>query len=74
MQRHATLVASLLAVELEKIAAGGLGLVNATISWDLRGWEIKRNAVYKLPWCPLCGEPEPAELLGSIDLSWTRAA
>ena len=74
VQRHATLVASLLAVELEKIAAGDLGLVNATISWDLRRWEIKRNAVYKLPWCPLCGEPEAAELLGSIDLSWTRAA
>ena len=74
VQRHATLVASLLAVELEKIAAGYLGLVNATISWDLRRWEIKRNAVYKLPWCPLCDEPEAAELLGSIDLSWTRAA
>jgi hypothetical protein len=74
VQRHATLVASLLAVELEKIAAGDLGLVNATISWDLRRWDIKRNAVFKLPWCPLCGQEEPAELLGSIDLSWTRAA
>jgi bacteriocin biosynthesis cyclodehydratase domain-containing protein len=72
--RQPTLVAALLAHELEKIAAGDYGLVNATVSWDLRGWEIKRNAVYKLPWCPFCGEPEAVEALGSIDLPWTRAA
>jgi bacteriocin biosynthesis cyclodehydratase domain-containing protein len=71
---HTTLVASLVALELEKIAAGDYGLVNATISWDLRRWEIERNAVYKLPWCPFCGEPDAAEALGSIDLPWSRAA
>jgi hypothetical protein len=70
VQRHATLVASLLALALEKVAAGDTGLVNETVSWDLRRWEIARNAVYKLPWCPFCGEER--ESLGSIDLPWAR--
>lgn len=72
VQRHATLIASLLALELEKIATGDIGLINATVAWDLRGRQIRRNSVYKLPWCPFCGDPEPAEQLGSIDLPWTR--
>ena len=75
VQRHATLVASLLALEIEKIATGDYGLVNTTVSWDLRGREVTRSAVYKLPWCPFCGEPAAAaEPIGSIDLPWTRAA
>jgi bacteriocin biosynthesis cyclodehydratase domain-containing protein len=66
--RHPTLIASLLALELEKVAAGDVGLVNTTIAWDVRSWQINRNAVYKLPWCPLCGELDPPEAVGSIDL------
>jgi hypothetical protein len=72
--RYPTLVAELLALELDKIAGGDTGLVNATVSWDLRGWAIKRNAVYKLPWCPLCAEPEQPESRGSIDLPWRETA
>jgi bacteriocin biosynthesis cyclodehydratase domain-containing protein len=71
--RFPTLVAELLALELDKIAGGDTGLVNATVSWDLRGWAINRNAVYKLPWCPLCGDLEAPAQLGSIDLPWAGA-
>jgi bacteriocin biosynthesis cyclodehydratase domain-containing protein len=73
MLRYPALIASLLALEVEKIAAGDIGLVNTTVSWDLRGWEIRRDAVYKLPWCPRCGEPDGGEAIGSIDLPWTAA-
>jgi hypothetical protein len=48
-------------------------VVNATVSWDLRGWAIKRNAVYKLPWCPLCGERDRVEQLGSIGFETVQA-
>jgi bacteriocin biosynthesis cyclodehydratase domain-containing protein len=73
MLRHPSLIASLLALEVEKIAAGDVGLVNATVSWDLRGWEIRRDAVYRLPWCPRCGDPDGSEAIGSIDLPWAAA-
>lgn len=74
MQRHRVLLASILVLELEKIAAGDYGLANTTISWSVREHELERHSVYKLPWCPVCGDRGRVESPGSIGLPWAPAA
>jgi bacteriocin biosynthesis cyclodehydratase domain-containing protein len=74
IQRDARLIAALTAIELDKIAASDYGLVNATVTLDFRRYEVKRHALYKLPWCPVCADWDRGETVGPIDLPWTAAA
>jgi bacteriocin biosynthesis cyclodehydratase domain-containing protein len=74
IQRETRLVAALAALELDKIAAGDYGLVNQTVALDLSRYEAKRNALYKLPWCPVCADSGRGEAVGPIELPWTEAA
>ena len=73
-RRWARLAAALAALELDKIAAGDYGLVNATVAFDLGRHEVKRNALYKLPWCPVCGDRERGQTVGLVPLPWVEAA
>lgn len=68
VQNHAPLAVSLLALELERFGAGDWRLVNETVSWCLDRLETRRGRVYRLPWCPRCGDE--GEQLGSIPLPW----
>jgi bacteriocin biosynthesis cyclodehydratase domain-containing protein len=70
VQRNTRLLAAMAALELDKIADGDLGLVNATVTLDLRRYETKRNALYRLPWCPACGDRDRGEAVGAIALPW----
>lgn len=73
VQREARFVGGLAALELDKIAAGDYALANATVALDLRRYEIKRYALYKLPWCPVCADDERGEATGPIRLPWATA-
>jgi bacteriocin biosynthesis cyclodehydratase domain-containing protein len=74
MRRETRLVAALAALELDKIAAGVYGLANATVALDLQRYDVKRHPLYRLPWCPLCGDGSHEEAVGRIDLPWATAA
>jgi bacteriocin biosynthesis cyclodehydratase domain-containing protein len=74
VQRETRLIGALAALELDKIAAGDYGLVNATVAFDLRRYEVKRHALYKLPWCPVCGDRSRGDEIGAIALPWAGAA
>lgn len=58
--------------ELEAVAAGDLRLANATAAYDLRAHRVSAGAVYKLPWCPTCGDRSAPD--GAIDLPWASAS
>jgi bacteriocin biosynthesis cyclodehydratase domain-containing protein len=51
---HGELVCALVALHLQQIAAGNHSLVNQTIAYDFADHEVKKNRIYKLPWCPVC--------------------
>jgi hypothetical protein len=53
------LAASLAVREVDAIQAGSLALANRTVAYDLRQHELLSSALFKLPWCPRCGEPAP---------------
>jgi bacteriocin biosynthesis cyclodehydratase domain-containing protein len=74
IQRNARLIAGLAALELERAAAGDYSLVNTTVAFDLRRYEVVRHPLYKLPWCPVCGEHDRGQRVGLIPLPWARAA
>jgi bacteriocin biosynthesis cyclodehydratase domain-containing protein len=74
IQREARLISALAVLELDKIAAGDYGLVNATVSLDVRRYDAKRHALYKLPWCPTCGDGQRGETVGLVPLPWAPAA
>jgi bacteriocin biosynthesis cyclodehydratase domain-containing protein len=74
IQRETRLIAGVAALELDKIAAGDYGLVNATVALDLRRHDVKRHALYKLPWCPVCADDRRGETIGPIELPWAAAA
>jgi len=63
------LVSALVTEKLNEYAAIGNcpDLINKTWSFNTQTFEAKYSAVYKLPWCPVCGEnPEN----GRINLPW----
>lgn len=64
----ANLAAALAAHELERVALGDLTLVNATVTHDLERREATKAAVYRLPWCPICGDGGATP--GRIELPW----
>ncbi len=66
------LAAALATRELEKVAAGDVRLANATAAYDFETHHVTVGAVYKLPWCPVCGDG--AETNGRIDLPWSGPA
>jgi bacteriocin biosynthesis cyclodehydratase domain-containing protein len=70
VQSNTRFLAAMAALELDKIAGGDLGLVNATVTLDLHRYEVKRNALYRLPWCPACGDRDRGEAVGAIALPW----
>ena len=74
IQRETRLIAAVAALELDKIAVGDYGLVNATVALDLRRYDVRRHALYKLPWCPVCADDRRGETIGPIELPWTAAA
>lgn len=74
IQRQTRLIAGLAALELDRITVGDYGLANATVAFDLRRYEMRKHPLYKLPWCPLCGEDDRGERVGPVRLPWARAA
>jgi bacteriocin biosynthesis cyclodehydratase domain-containing protein len=72
MLESPALAAALATRELEKVAAGDVRLANATAAYDFETHQVTVGAVYKLPWCPVCGDG--AETNGCIDLPWSRPA
>ncbi len=67
-------LAAVLAVrELERLARGDFRLANATVAYDLYAHRVVTCPVYRLPWCPACGD-EAAAPPGHIELPWVNAA
>ena len=61
VQRNLALLADITALEVGKIIAGDLGLAGQTIAYDFERRRVIKGSVYRLPWCPVCGdggEPE----------------
>jgi bacteriocin biosynthesis cyclodehydratase domain-containing protein len=73
VQRQTRLIAAIAALELDKIAAGDYGLVNTTVALDLGRYDARRHPLYKLPWCPVCGD-QWQENVGRLDLPWAPPA
>jgi bacteriocin biosynthesis cyclodehydratase domain-containing protein len=70
----ASLIAALATLEFGRIADGEYLLANATVVFDFEGPEVRRNSVYKLPWCPVCAPRAAMDDIGSIRLPWAAAA
>jgi len=68
----AALAAALAVRELEAVAAGEVRLANATAAYDLDSHRVLLGALYKLPWCPDCGDRAAPD--GPIALPWFAAA
>lgn len=67
--RSPALAAGLAVLELENIAADDFRLAGATVAYDLESHGVTVAPIYKLPWCPACGDG--AETNGRIDLPWS---
>lgn len=50
------LVAGFAVREVDAIHAGSLALANRTVAYDLRRHEVLSSSLFKLPWCPRCGD------------------
>ena len=74
IQRETRLIAAVAALELDKIAVGDYRLVNATVALDLGRYDVRRHALYKLPWCPVCADQRRGETIGPIELPGRAAA
>ena len=72
MVQSPALGAALAVRELEAVAADDVRLANTTAAYDLRAHHVSLGAVYKLPWCPTCGDRSAPR--GDIDLPWASAA
>ena len=70
--RAAPLAAALAVHELERIVEGDYTLAGATFAYDLESRRTIAGAVYRLPWCPVCGDG--GESAGSAELPWASAA
>ncbi len=66
------LAAALAVRELERAAAGDVRLANATAAYDLDAHGVTVGSVYRLPWCPVCGDG--GETPGRIALPWSATA
>jgi bacteriocin biosynthesis cyclodehydratase domain-containing protein len=69
VQKHLPLIASLITVELEKLADGDTSLTNRTVAWDLQDRAINDNQLLKLPLCPVCKDKQ-LDLPGNFALPW----
>lgn len=67
VQRNLALLAEIAALEVGKVAAGDLGLAGQTVAYDFERRRVITGSVYKLPWCPVCGDGDEPD--GSIVLS-----
>lgn len=56
---HLPVVAHLVGIQLDLLAAGRSSLVNATIAWDLEQGTCDRQSVYKVPECAWCDHTQP---------------
>jgi hypothetical protein len=63
------LPAALAVRELERVASGDVRLAGATAAYDLESHSVVVGAVYRLPWCPICGDDAASP--GRVDLPWT---
>jgi bacteriocin biosynthesis cyclodehydratase domain-containing protein len=70
--RAAPLAAALAVHELEGIVYGDYSLAGATFAYDLESRRTVAGAVYRLPWCPVCGDG--GESAGIAELPWASAA
>jgi bacteriocin biosynthesis cyclodehydratase domain-containing protein len=62
------LAAALAVRELEKTSGGDVRLAGATAAYDFDSHQVNIGAVYRLPWCPVCGDG--GEIDGRIELAW----
>jgi hypothetical protein len=72
MWQNVALVSSVAAIEIEKLASNDYSLINTTVTYDFQNHEIKKNSIYKLPWCPVCQKGDTLDKLGSIPLPWMK--
>jgi bacteriocin biosynthesis cyclodehydratase domain-containing protein len=56
VQRNVALLAEIAALEVGRIAAGDLGLAGQTVAYDFERRTVITGSVYRLPWCPVCGD------------------
>jgi len=70
--RSPALAVGLAVLELERAAAGDLRLAGRTAAYDLESHDVTTGSVYKLPWCPVCGDRAQAD--GRIALPWAELA
>jgi bacteriocin biosynthesis cyclodehydratase domain-containing protein len=66
---YGRLIAELVIVELERIAAGDTTLVNKTCVWNFQDRSIKINQLLKVPLCPICTK-NSIDHNGAIALPW----
>jgi bacteriocin biosynthesis cyclodehydratase domain-containing protein len=72
IQNNPVIIAGLLNMELTKILFEyNRELVNHTVAFDFEEHRIKKNSVYKLPMCPVCGTSN-IDSLGAIELPWLQ--
>ncbi|HET7466620.1 MAG TPA: TOMM precursor leader peptide-binding protein [Candidatus Dormibacteraeota bacterium] len=65
------LVASLIALHVEQAFEGRSQLINQTLAYDFEEHDVKRNRLYKLPYCARCGDSEQTD--GRLALPWEAA-
>jgi bacteriocin biosynthesis cyclodehydratase domain-containing protein len=70
--RAAPIAAALAVHELERIVDGDYTIAGATFAYDLESRRTVAGAVYRLPWCPVCGDG--GESTGIAALPWASAA
>jgi hypothetical protein len=54
------------------VASGDVRLAGTTVAYDLDGHGVTLGAVYRLPWCPICGDGGASS--GRVELPWTASA
>jgi bacteriocin biosynthesis cyclodehydratase domain-containing protein len=67
VQRNLALLAEIAMLEVERIANGDLGLAGQTVAYDFERRRVVSGIIYRLPWCPVCGDDEGAD--GRIQIS-----
>lgn len=67
--RSPALAAGLAVLELDRAAAGDYRLAGTTAAYDVESHKVTTGTVYKLPWCPACGDGGEAN--GRIELPWS---
>ncbi len=72
VQKNPALIAGLLVMELHKILSlSERELVNNAVAYDFENYKVKKNSVYKLPQCPVCGI-SVMDNPGAIKLPWGK--